>query len=62
MIGCLCSLARGYIEPQDIITMLQVPSRHSWLSGLCMAEPSGLYLYDVEYDPDDLILDAEEDN
>lgn len=59
MIGTLMSVAVGKLPPEDIKLMLQVPSKHSWHSFIHSAPAHGLYLCNVEYNPDDLIYDPE---
>lgn len=59
MIGTLLSVAVGKLPPEEIKVMLQVPSKYSWHSFIQCSPPHGLYLCNVEYNPDDLIYDPE---
>lgn len=59
MIGTLLSVAIGKLRPEDIKVMLQVPSKHSWHNFIASSPPHGLYLCNVEYNPDDLIYNPE---
>ncbi|XP_023952533.2 tRNA pseudouridine synthase-like 1 isoform X2 [Bicyclus anynana] len=59
MVGTLISIAIGKLEPDDIKVMLQVPSKHSWHTFIQNGPPDGLYLCNVEYNPEDLIYDPE---
>ncbi|KOB64195.1 tRNA pseudouridine synthase [Operophtera brumata] len=59
MIGTLNSVAIGRIDPKEIKVMLQVPSKHSWVSFVQSGPPDGLYLCNVEYNPEDLIYNAD---
>ncbi|XP_037973651.2 tRNA pseudouridine synthase-like 1 [Plutella xylostella] len=59
MLGALVGAAAGKISTQDIRLMLQIPSKNSWLSHLHSQPAYGLYLCDVEYDPQELIYDPE---
>lgn len=55
MMGTLICVANGKIPPEEVKVMLQVPSRHSWHSCIQNCPPDGLYLCNVEYNPEDLI-------
>ncbi|XP_053625888.1 tRNA pseudouridine synthase-like 1 isoform X2 [Plodia interpunctella] len=55
MIGTLMSVGIGKIPPEEVKVMLQVPSKHSWHTFTQNCPPDGLYLCDVEYNPEDLI-------
>ncbi|CAK1552621.1 unnamed protein product [Leptosia nina] len=59
MIGSLIALGAGKININDLKLMLQIPSKHSWLSHVSSSPPDGLYLCNVEYNPQDLIYEAE---
>lgn len=59
MVGTLMSVAVGKLPPEEIKLMLQVPSKHSWHNFIQCAPPHGLYLCNVEYNPDDLIYASE---
>nr|XP_034840001.1 tRNA pseudouridine synthase-like 1 isoform X2 [Maniola hyperantus] len=59
MIGTLISVAVGKLEPGDVKVMLQVPSKHSWHTFIQNCPPDGLYLCNVEYNPEDLVYDPE---
>ncbi|XP_060800431.1 tRNA pseudouridine synthase-like 1 [Amyelois transitella] len=59
MIGALMSVAIGKIPPEEIKVMLQVPSKNSWYSFMATGPPDGLYLCDVEYNPEDLVYKEE---
>lgn len=58
MMGTLISCAVGKLPPEEIKVMLQVPSKHSWYTFIQTCPPDGLYLCNVEYDPQELIYDA----
>ncbi|XP_022127958.2 tRNA pseudouridine synthase-like 1 isoform X1 [Pieris rapae] len=62
MVGSLITVASGKIEPKDIKLMLQIPSKHSWISQIASIPANGLYLCNVEYKPEDLIYNAVNDN
>ncbi|XP_047505344.1 tRNA pseudouridine synthase-like 1 isoform X2 [Pieris napi] len=62
MVGSLITVASGKIEPKDIKLMLQIPSKHSWISQITSIPPNGLYLCNVEYKPEDLIYNSKNDN
>ncbi|XP_050671637.1 tRNA pseudouridine synthase-like 1 isoform X2 [Leptidea sinapis] len=62
MVGTLIAVANGKIRPEDIKLMLQIPSKHSWHSFIEAIPPDGLYLCNVEYDPQDLIYNPERHN
>lgn len=55
MIGTLISVATGKLPAEEIKVMLQVPSKHSWHPFIQNCPPDGLYLCNVEYNPEDLI-------
>lgn len=55
MIGTLNAVAVGKLRPEDVKLMLQVPSKHSWHSFIRNCPPEGLYLLNVEYNPEDFI-------
>ncbi|XP_050345149.1 tRNA pseudouridine synthase-like 1 isoform X2 [Nymphalis io] len=57
MIGTLISVGTGKLKPEDVKVMLQVPSKHSWHSFIQCCPPDGLYLCNVEYNPEDLLYD-----
>ena len=57
MVGTLLTVARGKLQPNDVKVMLQVPSKHSWHTFIQNCPPHGLYLCDVQYNPEDLIYD-----
>ncbi|KAJ0180290.1 hypothetical protein K1T71_003694 [Dendrolimus kikuchii] len=57
MIGTLNTVATGKLQPEDVKVMLQIPSKHSWHSFIQNCPPDGLYLCNVEYNPEDLIYD-----
>lgn len=57
MIGTLNCVAIGKLQPDDIKVMLQIPSKNSWYSFIQNCPPDGLYLCNVEYNPEDLICD-----
>ncbi|CAH2238340.1 jg25433, partial [Pararge aegeria aegeria] len=59
MIGTLISVAIGKLEPHDVKVMLQIPSKHSWHTFIQTCPPNGLYLCNVEYNPEDLIYNPE---
>ncbi|CAB3234685.1 unnamed protein product [Arctia plantaginis] len=59
MVGALNSVAIGKLPPEEIKVMLQVPSKHSWYSFIHTGPPDGLYLCNVEYNPQDLVYSAE---
>ena len=59
MIGTLNAVAVGRYPPEEIKVMLQIPSKHSWHSGIQSGPPDGLYLCDVHYRPEDLVYDPE---
>ncbi|XP_026461207.1 tRNA pseudouridine synthase-like 1 [Ctenocephalides felis] len=56
MVGVLLAVAQHRITEQDVITMLQVPSPYSWCTSVRSMPPHGLYLCDVEYRDEDLML------
>ncbi|KAL0841758.1 hypothetical protein ABMA28_014023 [Loxostege sticticalis] len=58
MMGTLISCAVDKLPPEEIKVMLQVPSKHSWYTFIQTCPPDGLYLCNVEYDPQELIYDA----
>lgn len=60
MVGALNSVATGKLPPEEIKVMLQVPSKHSWYSFIQTGPPDGLYLCNVEYNPEDLVYSAEQ--
>lgn len=62
MIGTLVSVGVGKLEPKDVQLMLQIPSKHSWYSFIQNLAPHGLYLCDVEYDPEDFVYRESEQN
>lgn len=62
MVGALNSVAIGRIDPKEIKVMLQVPSKHSWVSFVQSSPPDGLYLCNVEYKPEDLIYNCNPDS
>ncbi|XP_041977608.1 tRNA pseudouridine synthase-like 1 isoform X2 [Aricia agestis] len=55
MIGALITVAIGKLEPESIKLMLQIPSKHSWHHHIQTGPPDGLYLCNVEYNPEDLV-------
>lgn len=57
MIGTLKCVAIGKLQPHDVKLMLQIPSKHSWHSFIQCSAPDGLYLIDVEYNPEDLVYE-----
>ncbi|XP_045785692.1 tRNA pseudouridine synthase-like 1 isoform X1 [Maniola jurtina] len=59
MIGTLISVAIVKLEPDDVKVMLQIPSKHSWHTFIQNCPPDGLYLCNVEYNPEDLVYDPE---
>ncbi|CAG5011617.1 unnamed protein product [Parnassius apollo] len=59
MMGTLISVAVGKIPPEEVKVMLQVPSKHSWHSFIQNCPPDGLYLCNVEYNPEDLVYNPE---
>ncbi|XP_068629860.1 tRNA pseudouridine synthase-like 1 [Battus philenor] len=59
MVGTLSSVAVGKLSPEDVKVMLQIPSKHSWHSFIQTCPPDGLYLCNVEYDPEDLVYEEE---
>ncbi|XP_026742671.1 tRNA pseudouridine synthase-like 1 isoform X2 [Trichoplusia ni] len=59
MVGTLNSVAIGKLRPEDIKVMLQVPSKHSWPNFIQTGPPDGLYLCDVQYNPEDLVYEPE---
>lgn len=59
MMGTLISVAVGKLPPEEIKVMLQVPSKHSWHNFIQCTPPHGLYLCNVEYNPDDLVYAPE---
>lgn len=59
MIGALNSVAVGRIDPKEIKVMLQIPSKHSWVSFVQSGPPDGLYLCNVEYKPEDLVYNPD---
>ncbi|CAH2074644.1 unnamed protein product, partial [Iphiclides podalirius] len=64
MMGTLICVAIGKIPPEEVKVMLQIPSKHSWHTFIQNCPPDGLYLCNVEYNPEDLIyksLDATEE-
>ncbi|GBP78657.1 tRNA pseudouridine synthase-like 1 [Eumeta japonica] len=58
MLGAMISAAIGKLPVEEIKVMLQVPSKHSWPSYLQSAPPHGLYLCNVEYNPEHLVFDS----
>lgn len=50
MTGTLIAAGEGKITQRDIYQMLTVPSKHSWIPGIPIAPPEGLYLSRIEYD------------
>ena len=54
IVGTLIALGAEKVTEKDVITMLQVPSHHSWNSKIVPAVANGLYLEKVEYDPIEL--------
>ncbi|KAG6448702.1 tRNA pseudouridine synthase-like 1 [Manduca sexta] len=60
MVGALISVGIGKLQPEDIKVMLQVPSKHSWYSFIQAGPPDGLYLCNVEYNPEDLIYNPDQ--
>ncbi|XP_059061772.1 tRNA pseudouridine synthase-like 1, partial [Achroia grisella] len=60
MIGTLISVAIGKLPVEEIKIMLQIPSKHSWYPFIQNCPPDGLYLCNVEYNPDDLIYRSTE--
>ncbi|XP_051173772.1 tRNA pseudouridine synthase-like 1 isoform X1 [Leptopilina boulardi] len=54
MVGALFGLASGRITEKELITMLQVPSKNSWNSRIATVPANGLYLVNVEYNPEEL--------
>lgn len=61
MMGTLFSVANGDLQPEDIKVMLQIPSKNSWHSKIQNCPPDGLYLCNVEYNPEDLIYNPEKE-
>ncbi|KPJ07966.1 tRNA pseudouridine synthase-like 1 [Papilio machaon] len=59
MVATLISVAIGKIPPEEIKVMLQVPSKHSWHTFIQNCPPDGLYLCNVEYNPEDLVYEKE---
>ncbi|XP_049866804.1 tRNA pseudouridine synthase-like 1 isoform X2 [Pectinophora gossypiella] len=57
MMGTLISVATEKLPPEEIKVMLQVPSKHSWHNFIQNCPPDGLYLANVEYNPEDLVYD-----
>lgn len=55
MIATLICVAIGKIPPEEVKVMLQIPSKHSWHSCIQNSPPDGLYLCNVEYNPEDLV-------
>ncbi|XP_063377812.1 tRNA pseudouridine synthase-like 1 [Cydia fagiglandana] len=55
MMGTLISVAVGKLPADEIKVMLQVPSKHSWYNFIQNCPPQGLYLCNVEYNPEDLV-------
>ncbi|XP_013140068.1 PREDICTED: tRNA pseudouridine synthase-like 1 isoform X2 [Papilio polytes] len=56
MVATLISVAIGKIPPEEIKVMLQVPSKHSWYTFIQNCPPDGLYLCNVDYNPEDLVF------
>lgn len=54
MVGAWIAAAEGRISERDIYRMLTVPSHRSWCDSAVVAPAYGLYLCQVEYDPQDL--------
>ncbi|XP_066587193.1 tRNA pseudouridine synthase-like 1 [Prorops nasuta] len=50
MVGTVFALGKGIITEKDIETMLRIPSSAKYQG--VVAEPHGLYLLNIEYDPD----------
>lgn len=59
MIGTLISVAIGKLEPRDVQVMLRIPSKHSWHTFIQNCPPDGLYLCNVEYDPEHLVYNPD---
>ncbi|XP_015598268.1 uncharacterized protein LOC107269194 isoform X2 [Cephus cinctus] len=54
MVGALFAVARGRITEKDLRTMVQVPNYKNWNPRATAVPACGLYLADVEYDPEEL--------
>lgn len=59
MVGALNSVAVGNLPAEEIQVMLQVPSKHSWHTFIQTGPPDGLYLCDIQYNPEDLVYNPE---
>ncbi|OAD57839.1 tRNA pseudouridine synthase-like 1 [Eufriesea mexicana] len=49
IVSCLLGISCGLITEKDVITMLQVPGHHNFLSCIPLVPPFGLYLANIEY-------------
>ncbi|KAL4714162.1 hypothetical protein ACJJTC_008516 [Scirpophaga incertulas] len=59
MVATLLSVAVGKLPVEEIKVMLQIPSKHSWHSCIQTCPSDGLYLCEVEYNPEDVIYKSE---
>lgn len=62
IVGTLISVAEGKATEKDVYEMLTIPSAHSWLRGLIVAPPYGLYLVHVDYPDKWKSFDAQDDS
>ncbi|CAG2054047.1 unnamed protein product [Timema podura] len=55
-VGVLLAVAQGHVSVDKVQHMFECPSHESWDPRASSAPPHGLYLVNVEYDPQDLML------
>lgn len=60
IVGALIAVASGHISLEEVKIMLDRPSKDSWNNKIRVVPPFGLYLIDVEYDPQDLVMEQNE--
>lgn len=60
MVGAWIAAAENRISERDIYRMLTVPSQRSWCDQVIVAPAYGLYLCQVEYDPEDFKFPQDE--
>ncbi|KAJ9575751.1 hypothetical protein L9F63_007397 [Diploptera punctata] len=60
IVGTLIAVASGSISIEEVKYMLNTPSKDSWNNCIGVVPPFGLYLLDVEYDPQDMEMQNSE--
>ncbi|XP_046995765.1 tRNA pseudouridine synthase-like 1 isoform X3 [Schistocerca americana] len=61
-VAALIAVAQGRLTLEDVQYMLDVPSKDSWNPKAVTVPPYGLFLVNVEYDPQDLLYERNCDN